>query len=294
MKPKAKEIIFDAFAVGFIWVGFSTHSWPSLCFLLVGIICASFALYVTLLNHRIHGIGKAEARNWSLLFFILFTLGASEYWRECKQQEQSAQLPTNPPASFSFSVFFAWETSDRMVWPEFWLIEDKTAFAVPLAFYAEFTNLKPIASKVNGYSVETCIDGSNWITMPSVDARFGHIVHVPNGGTNFEHAIVFDFPEDFNERICNANIPPGYAFKGWIFLSIPKTGWNEKMLRFHVLYSTGAEEVQLIDFVKPHLDTDFQQSTVIFKGYEDIRALPKKFWEDRANNGSETLILNPN
>lgn len=91
MKPKLKEIIFDAFAVLGIGVGFSVHGLPSLCFLIIGIICGAFALYFTLLNHRVHGATRTQARNWGLLFLAVFTLGAAEYWREYKLPINAAE-----------------------------------------------------------------------------------------------------------------------------------------------------------------------------------------------------------
>jgi H+/Cl- antiporter ClcA len=72
MKPKIREILFGAFAVFCIPVGFAIHGWPSLCFLMIGIICGAFALYFTLLNHRVHSVTESQARKWALLFLQFF------------------------------------------------------------------------------------------------------------------------------------------------------------------------------------------------------------------------------
>ena len=95
MKPKIKEILFDAFAVICVLVGFSIHSWPSLCFLLAASICGSFALYFTLLNHRVHGVSETQARNWALIIFAVSLVGAILFWRECKQPTNLAE--SQPP-----------------------------------------------------------------------------------------------------------------------------------------------------------------------------------------------------
>ena len=85
MNPKIKEILSDAFAAASIIIGFSLHGWPSLCFLVLGSICGAFALYHTLLNHRIHNINRPKARNWALLLLALSLLGVIAYRREDKQ-----------------------------------------------------------------------------------------------------------------------------------------------------------------------------------------------------------------
>jgi len=91
MKPKIKEILSDAFAVICILVGFSIHSWPSLCFLLGGSICGSFALFFTLSNHRVHGVTDSQARNWALMMLAVSLIGAILFWRECKQTPNPAE-----------------------------------------------------------------------------------------------------------------------------------------------------------------------------------------------------------
>ena len=85
MKPKIKEILFDAFAVVCVLVGFSIHGWSSLCFLSIGSVCAAFALYFTLLNHRAHEISESQARGWTLMLFAVSTVGGALYWRQFKE-----------------------------------------------------------------------------------------------------------------------------------------------------------------------------------------------------------------
>lgn len=98
MKPKIKEILFDAFAVICVSAGFSIHGWPSFCFLLTGSICGTFALYFTLTNHRVYGVTKSQARYWGWLFFAVSFIGVILFWLERKQ-------PTNPDESKLYPHF---------------------------------------------------------------------------------------------------------------------------------------------------------------------------------------------
>jgi hypothetical protein len=93
VKPKIKEILFDVFSVAAFWVGYSIHGWQSLICLLMGSFCGAFALFFTLLNHRIHGINKTKACSWSFLLFVGLLLGALVYWKQCKDSEPGSDTP---------------------------------------------------------------------------------------------------------------------------------------------------------------------------------------------------------
>ncbi|HEV2331412.1 MAG TPA: hypothetical protein VGY56_21730 [Verrucomicrobiae bacterium] len=87
MKPKVKEILWDAFAVAFIGLGCFLHGWPSLIFLMLGSLCAPFALYFTLLNHRVHSVSKRLARSSAFGLFAVFIVGGLIYWQQWKLPE---------------------------------------------------------------------------------------------------------------------------------------------------------------------------------------------------------------
>ena len=67
----------------------------------------------------------------------------------------------------------------------------------------------------------------------------------------------------------------------WLFLSIPKEGWNRNRLRFRVLYSSAAEDVQPIIFARNAFDTDFRESETMILTNEDTNGLEFRHWEDR-------------
>jgi 4Fe-4S iron-sulfur cluster binding domain/DR2241 stabilising domain len=193
-----------------------------------------------------------------------------------KNSEPLIEAPT-----FALSVSIVMGTSDREMLPEFWFVTDQVAYAVPLAILFDFTNLKQISSRIRGYSVETQINGNKWITMQSVDTRQGNIVSIPPPGTNFADARIFLFQDIFNEKISDINISPGVPVEGWLFLSIPKEGWNPKHIRFRIVYSSESDDVQPVIMFGPKTDTDFRQGKIIMGTNEDISAIPKKFWEER-------------
>jgi hypothetical protein len=125
MKPKTKEKLFDVFSVAAFWIGFSIHGWPSLCFLGLGTFCGAFALYLTLLNNRIHGIDRPQARNWSLLLFVVLGIGAGVYWKQCKELEPGPEPPQPPKPHFTLGITLegsrkepTWLTNEDLKMPE--------------------------------------------------------------------------------------------------------------------------------------------------------------------------------
>lgn len=130
MKPKIKEILFDAFAVICVLVGFSIHSWPSLCFLLAGSFCGSFALYFTLLNNRVHGVSESQARNWAWVFFAISLIGVTFFWRECKQPTNLAESKPHP--HFTLSLLKPATDISEIDLTNAFLFEQP--FSVPLGF----------------------------------------------------------------------------------------------------------------------------------------------------------------
>ena len=112
MKPKVKEHVAEAFAGVALYIGFSIHGWPSLCFLIGGSFCGSVALYFWLLNNRTHGVDGAQSRNYSLLLFAVTFLGVIAYWREFKQLNFGpGPEPPKPHLELGFLV------ADERGWP---------------------------------------------------------------------------------------------------------------------------------------------------------------------------------
>lgn len=116
MKPKIKEILCGAFAVITIPVGLAIHGWLSLMFLLSASILVSFTGYFSLLNHRVHGIDQARARNWAFLLFVVLAIGGAEYWHETEPPKLhftlNATLSGSPDERLNFTNKFLFvETS---------------------------------------------------------------------------------------------------------------------------------------------------------------------------------------
>jgi hypothetical protein len=202
-------------------------------------------------------------------------------WVKIADEREAENTPHQPePPTFALTIGTALITPDRNLPSFFWLVVDRTAYAIHVLMHAEFTNLKQLSSSVRGYSVETEVATNSWVVMPSVDVRTGRVVLIlfgPGGS----HGETHNFPDNFNERISNTIVPPGVPVVGWLFLSIPKEGWNKDRLRFRVVYSSGAVDVQPIIFVRTAFDTDFRKSETMALTNEDTSGLQFRRWEDR-------------
>lgn len=263
MKPKVKEVLCDAFAAVFIGIGCFLHGWPSLIFLLIGSFCAPFALYFTLLNHRVHNVSGCQARNWSLLLFLVFIIGGAIYWRQWRQEPEPGPSPKVADFSIKALTVFVFavgpnDLSHMMYVHSFSSTTHQGSMSpIRMAVYIQLRNLQGIETMVDGYSVEADPGNGNWAPAELATPTYGSIVL----GFDLKEMAPIGSKCMLDSELVEKNFQPGETVSGWIFF---EKDWYPK-IRFRVEDSSGKTSEASFDLTTiPHDSANIQMSGLMF------------------------------
>jgi hypothetical protein len=167
----------------------------------------------------------------------------------------------------------------------FWLLHApqgvQTLSPIPVAVHVRYTNLQPVASMIDRYTVEAQGSNNEWVRLSRIDGRYGVIYWATNLNDAVRVAMV-DGP--FDLLLQNKNIQPNETVRGWIFLEIPPnvTIGDDPTWRFSVKDMLGVESTgPMPQLKKIEGEEGPVQGMGLFQPIppkQDLSALPRRFY----------------
>ncbi|MBI3853303.1 MAG: hypothetical protein HY298_23900 [Verrucomicrobia bacterium] len=163
--------------------------------------------------------------------------------------ETKASAVTNTPAETkAFSVFADVQfiqldsNTDPLIWFVRIFRDGLIRYPVFLTLHVQFTNLKPIATKIANYAVEVQNPDKSWTVIPDFDIGYGTIFVVTKGDLKAARKITCT---TFNSVLREQNIAAGATVQGWIFLDVGEHGRGTNF-RLRVMDTTGVTSIEPI------------------------------------------------
>ena len=166
----------------------------------------------------------------------------------------------------------------------FWMLHQvkrmEIASPISIAIYLRYTNLMPVASMIDGYSVEVNNGNKEWVKLNRIPGTDGTVYWV----YDVKQALRVNMEDGaFDRLLQNRNIQPNETVRGWVFLELPKDVPDDKAWRFTMRDATGNESTEIISLTasgNSQTESIQEQGFSVMPPPRDFTNIPKRFYTE--------------